>query len=165
MIRKWIKKIVNEILKEELVFEYDDSIEEATAEIVAKRVNIDMNDVYEYLGVSIEDIAHEIDMDDLASHIDASDVAWSVDAEEVGRNIDLQDLATHVHQELYENLDINYNELTELIDQNELAAEVAERIDMDDLAEHIDEDDLADCIDYKLLAKAVVEHQKKEEEE
>ena len=155
MIRKWIRKIVNEILKEELVYEYDGRIEEATAEIVAKRVNIDMNDVYEYLGVSIEDIAHEIDMDDLASHIDASDVAWSMSADDVAREVDLQDLARHVHDEL----DIDYDELAEKVDGDELATEVAVNICNDAM------DDLADCIDYKLLAKAVVEHQKKEEEE
>ena len=77
MIRKWIRRMIAEELKENAL-EYVDHDEIAE--------NIDL-----------QALAGHIDTYDVAREMDACDVAEHVDRYDVAENIDLHDLAGHIH--------------------------------------------------------------------
>jgi len=128
MIRKWITKIVKEVMGEtmnEIQNRVDmDNIEEMAAEKVAERVNIDVQDVYNHLEIDASEIASYVDTSDVAYRMDKDDVASELSLSGVANELDLDDLASYVTGRMSDMIDVNYKDLASNISLDELAREI-----------------------------------------
>ena len=125
MMKKWIKRMITELLEEK-----------DTVEQIAEHISDKVTDAC-VASVTPEHVAHEMDYSEVAEHIStsaiASDLAYDIDLREVAENISLDDLSYH----------LDYSDMADYLD----TAEVAENIYLPDLAGEIDYSDLADYID------------------
>ena len=116
-------------------------------------------------GISVEEIAAEIDISDLAgnidhseiasemtNHIDASDVAQNIEESEVADALDKADLVSHLLDHIHNELDV----VTSVAATIELS-DLADEISVSDLAAEIDLSDVAHEIDLSDLGTHLME--------
>ena len=151
MIRKWITKIVNEVM-EETMNEIRDSvhlltdarvdieyIETMAAEKAAENSDVNIEQVLEHLDIDTYEIAQQIDTYDVAYNIDKDDLAREFDTEDIASYIDLDDLTSCVSERISDDIEV---------DLERLAGKI-----------NISSETLAQEIDYGLLTEVLVVNQ------
>ena len=104
MIRKWIKKIVDEQIDDRLMDGIDyDQLSEKLSEMpdLAQELseNFDVDEVTERIG-------ENMCMDTLSTYIDACDVAYNMDAGDIAGELDLSDIAYELEDRIeFENIE------------------------------------------------------------
>ena len=131
MIRKWITKIVNEVMEETMNEIQDsvdvDNIEGMAAEKVAERVNVDnmfVRNVYNHLETDPSEIASYVETSDVAYHMDKADIASELSLSDVANELDLDDLASYITDRMSDKIDVNYEEVASNLSMGELACEI-----------------------------------------
>jgi hypothetical protein len=142
MIRKWITKIVNEVM-EETMTEIEDNvdytnIEDMAAEKAAENTDVNIEQVLEHLDIDAYEIAQQIDTYDVAYNVDKDDLAREFDTEDIASYIDVDGLASSVSERMSDDIEV----------------------DLETLAGNISLDSLAQEIDHGMLAKELVENEK-----
>jgi len=153
MIRKWIRKIVNEVMEEtmnEIAHNADvDYFSERAAEIAAERIDVSAEEVFEHLNIDASDIAEYVDTYDVAYNMDKDDIASEISISEVANEIDVDALASYVSGRMSDKIDVDYKEVANNLSMDELACE----IDVGILAEQImDNDSMFTAVMQKALA-------------
>tara|TARA_R100000234_G_scaffold111127_1_gene83951 strand:- start:1510 stop:2004 length:495 start_codon:yes stop_codon:yes gene_type:complete len=121
MIKKWIKKIVMNVIEEQRENLIDDTIQAADSMIP-----------------SASDVASEIDMYELVDKLDACDIAYYVETYSVAEEMDKEDIASYIdvdYEYLEKQIDydevggnLDYSVITDELDKEELKAWVLESI-------------------------------------
>ena len=158
MIRKWIKKIVDEQIDDRLMdgIDYDElSVKLSELPDLTRELSehFDVDD-------TLHQVADNIDLYDLARHMDTQDVAYHMDACDVAGELDLSDIAYElrdqvewddVHDAIVDKLfqdRVYYKLSTELWENpdTEIKNEVTDNFEFDYDKYVIDNESLADAV-------------------
>ena len=180
MIRKWIKKIIDDEMREmtdEVVCGYIEENIDTVAEKAVAKIGLDEVGAYMAEYVQADDIASwvSIDMDELVEAMDdisAQDVAAELNTSEIAEyvrdDLDYDELSGGINERLVadhlkENMDaltqilseyIEWDSLAETLMGNGIEEEIVKHLDMQSIAMHIEYDVLAENLQdmgYKLV--------------
>jgi len=169
MIRKWIKKIIDDEMRDmtdEVVCVYIEENIDTVAEKAVAKIGIDT--VGEYIADSIDTsmVADYVDIDytelvnkmddinaqDVAAELDTSEIAdhvrYGLHYSDIADNLDEKKIAEY----LAENMDGVASYLADNMDWEEIADGVVTNGDEEKIAQHLDVQAIADTLDYGLLA-------------
>lgn len=118
-IRNKVRKIVRAIMEE-------DETQSHICDLV--EANLDLPDAVGVAeAMSVYDVAQEVDIGNLAYEIDVSDIVYELDQQDIAEKVG-------------ENFDMDYAELSQHIDTQEVASDMVDHLDLEAIARHADVD-------------------------
>ncbi len=118
-IRNKVRKIVRAIMEE-------DETQTHICDLVEANLDLpDAEEVAEAMGVY--DVAQEVDISNLAYEISLSDLMYEFDTNDIAEKVG-------------ENFDMDYAELSQHIDTDEVASDMVDHLDLEAIARHADVD-------------------------
>lgn len=123
MIMKYIRNKMRKIVR--AIIEEDETQTHICDLVEANLVLPDAEDVADAMGVY--DVAQEIDVSSIAYEISLNDLMYEFDT-------------TDIAEKVGENFDMDYAELSQHIDTDEIASNMVDHLDLEEIARHADVD-------------------------